>query len=47
MSRPDLFDVEALAPRWTRARPAPDKTFDPELLRGPPDPLAALPGAWG
>jgi hypothetical protein len=46
MSRPDLFDVEVLAPRWTRARPAPDKTFDPELLRGPPDPLAALPGAW-
>ena len=46
MSRPDLFDVEALAPRWTRARPASDTAFDPDAHRGPPDPLAALPGAW-
>ena len=46
MSRPDLFDLDALAPRWTRARPASDTTFDPSAHRGPPDPLAALPGAW-
>jgi hypothetical protein len=46
MSRRDLFDVEALGPRWSRARRTPDTTFDPNAHRGPPDPLAALPGAW-
>ncbi|MEY3212253.1 MAG: hypothetical protein RIT28_2734, partial [Pseudomonadota bacterium] len=46
MSRRDLFDVEALGSRWSRARPASDTTFDPDAHRGPPDPLAALPGAW-
>lgn len=46
MSRRDLFDVEALAPRWSRARPNTAEAFDPDAHRGPPEPLAALPGAW-
>jgi hypothetical protein len=46
MNRPDLFDIEALAPRWSRALRASGTTFDPDAHRGPPDPLAALPGAW-
>jgi hypothetical protein len=46
MSRRDLFDAEALAPRWSRARPHSNVPFDPDAHRGPPDPWAALPGAW-